>query len=149
MAEQTVTLQPSESKQVSFEAIPHEAKTYQVSVNGLTGSFVASKAPPATGMITLYGTGFDVKGTDWNWLAQWNYADGTVGVNPDDYYGWRGYNDACTPAKPIPLDNLVISQITVGSYEYGYSGLGSFGPFKVEDGKTYVLDVKTRKLSER
>ncbi|GAI66245.1 unnamed protein product [marine sediment metagenome] len=149
VSKETVELGPGDSRPVTFEAIPQQAKTYQVSVNGLTGSFVASKAPPATGMITLYGTGFDVKGTDWNWLAQWNYADGTVGVNPDDYYGWRGYNDACTPAKPIPLDNLVISQITVGSYEYGYSGLGSFGPFKVEDGKTYVLDVKTRKLSER
>ena len=148
MAEQVVELSPGESKQVSFEAMPHEARTCQVSVNGLTGSFVASEAPPAKGMITLYGTGFDVKGTDWNWLANWHYADGTSGYNIDDYYGWRGPNDACTPAKPIPLDNLVFS-ITVGSYEYGYSGLGSFGPFKVEDGKTYVIDVKTRKLSER
>lgn len=41
MAEQSVTLQPNESKLVSFEAIPHEARTYQVSVNGLTGSFRA------------------------------------------------------------------------------------------------------------
>lgn len=41
MAEQVVELAPGESKQVNFEAIPHEAKTYQVSVNGLTGSFKA------------------------------------------------------------------------------------------------------------
>ena len=41
MAEQTVELQPGESKQVSFEATPHEAKTCQVSVDGLTGSFRA------------------------------------------------------------------------------------------------------------
>lgn len=41
MAEQDVTLQPNESKLVSFEAIPHEAKTYQVSMDGLTGSFRA------------------------------------------------------------------------------------------------------------
>lgn len=45
MAEQSVTLQPEESKAVSFEATPQEARTYQVSVNGLTGSFVASEAP--------------------------------------------------------------------------------------------------------
>lgn len=44
MAQQTVTLQPGESKQVSFEAIPHEAKTYNVKVNGLTGSFVVIAA---------------------------------------------------------------------------------------------------------
>lgn len=41
MAEQTVTLQPSESTPVVFEAIPHEARTYQVTVDGLAGSFVA------------------------------------------------------------------------------------------------------------
>lgn len=41
MAEQQVTLQPGESQPVTFEAIPHEARTYQVSVNGLTGSFRA------------------------------------------------------------------------------------------------------------
>lgn len=44
MAEQSVTLQPGESKQVSFEAIPHEAKLYHVSVDGLTGSFIAVSA---------------------------------------------------------------------------------------------------------
>lgn len=47
MAEQTVELQPSESKPVSFEAIPHEAKTYHVSVNGLSGSFIAIPAVPS------------------------------------------------------------------------------------------------------
>ncbi len=39
MAEQVVELAPSEAKMVSFEAIPHEVKTYQVSVDGLTGTF--------------------------------------------------------------------------------------------------------------
>lgn len=41
MAEQQVTLQPSESKLVSFEAVPQEARAYQVTVDGLVGSFVA------------------------------------------------------------------------------------------------------------
>ena len=45
MAEQTVELQPGESRAIAFEAIPHEAKTYQVSVDGLAGSFKAT-APP-------------------------------------------------------------------------------------------------------
>lgn len=41
MAEQNITLEPGESKVVSFNATPHEARTYQVSVNGLAGSFKA------------------------------------------------------------------------------------------------------------
>lgn len=41
MAEQRVTLNPSEAQVISFEAMPKTAKTYHVSVNGLTGSFVA------------------------------------------------------------------------------------------------------------
>ena len=45
MAEQTVSLAPGESKAVSFEATPAVAKTYQVSVDGLTGSFRATEAP--------------------------------------------------------------------------------------------------------
>ncbi|GAH66433.1 unnamed protein product [marine sediment metagenome] len=45
MAEQTITLEPGESKGVSFEATPHEARTYNVVVNGVTGSFKAV-APP-------------------------------------------------------------------------------------------------------
>lgn len=46
MAEQSITLNPGESKTVSFEVIPAEARTYQVSVNGLSGSFSAVGAPP-------------------------------------------------------------------------------------------------------
>lgn len=42
MAEQTVELAPDESKEVSFEATPHEARTYQISVDGLGGSFTAT-----------------------------------------------------------------------------------------------------------
>ncbi|GAI69592.1 unnamed protein product, partial [marine sediment metagenome] len=38
MTEQSVALQPGESKVVSFEATPTVAKVYQVSVDGLTGS---------------------------------------------------------------------------------------------------------------
>ncbi|MBA7654309.1 hypothetical protein ES703_62186 [subsurface metagenome] len=41
MAEQVVELGPGESKTVSFEVTPTEAKTYSVSVNGLTGTFSA------------------------------------------------------------------------------------------------------------
>jgi len=45
MAEQVVILNPGESQVVSFEAVPSVAKTYHVSVNGLSGSF-NTIAPP-------------------------------------------------------------------------------------------------------
>ncbi len=58
MAEQTVELEPGESKVISFEAIPHEARRYQVSVNGLTGSFDAIvKQVNFTGHVTDAETG--------------------------------------------------------------------------------------------
>lgn len=46
MAEQTVELAPGESKAVSFEATPTVARIYQVSVDGLAGSFVAVEMAP-------------------------------------------------------------------------------------------------------
>jgi len=45
MAEQTVSLQPGESKVVSFDVTPAVAKTYSVSVDGLTGTFKAVEVP--------------------------------------------------------------------------------------------------------
>ena len=54
MAEQNVTLEPGESKLVSFEAIPHEARTYQVVVDGLSGSFSAVAPPPPPLDITAF-----------------------------------------------------------------------------------------------
>lgn len=47
MAEQTVYLAPGESKTISFEVTPVVAKTYQASVDGLYGSFVATTVPVA------------------------------------------------------------------------------------------------------
>ena len=47
VAEQTVTLEPGESRAISFEVTPDVAKTYQVSVDGLSGSFVATTMPVA------------------------------------------------------------------------------------------------------
>jgi len=41
MAEQSVTLEPGESKTISFEVTPTVAKSYSVSVDGLSGSFTA------------------------------------------------------------------------------------------------------------
>lgn len=42
-----VTLNPGESKVVAFEVIPTVPRAYQVSVDGLMGSFVATEIPKA------------------------------------------------------------------------------------------------------
>ena len=44
MTEKSVTLAPGEIVSVSFKATAHEARTYQVSVNGLKWSFTALPA---------------------------------------------------------------------------------------------------------
>ena len=47
MAEQNVSLDAGESKVVSFIVTPTVAKTFHVSVDGLSGSFVCTEAPVA------------------------------------------------------------------------------------------------------
>ncbi len=47
MAEREVTLEPGQSVTVSFEVTPTEAKTFHVSVDGLSGSFIATEVPVA------------------------------------------------------------------------------------------------------
>lgn len=47
MAAKTVTLEPGESKAVSFEVTPTELGVYSVSVDGLTGSFSVVEVPVA------------------------------------------------------------------------------------------------------
>ncbi len=54
MAERTIELAPGESSLVSFEAVPAEARSYQVLVNGLEGSFSAVAPAPAK---FVYATG--------------------------------------------------------------------------------------------
>ena len=63
MAEQAVELAPGESEVVTFEATPHEARTYQVSVDGLSGSFMASLAPVnLSGVVSNAITGSPIAG---------------------------------------------------------------------------------------
>ena len=47
MAEQSVTLEPGESRTIAFEVVPDVARTYSVTVDGLYGSFVATTVPVA------------------------------------------------------------------------------------------------------
>ena len=46
MAQDTVILNPGESKVVSFMTVPNAAGSYQVQVDGLTGQFLASEVSP-------------------------------------------------------------------------------------------------------
>lgn len=48
----TITLNPGESKVASFSFTPTVAKSYVVSVDGLSGSFVAIEAPVAEFEVT-------------------------------------------------------------------------------------------------
>jgi len=92
MAEQTVTLQPGESRTVSFEVTPTVAKTYHVSVDGLSGSFAATAVPVANlyGIVTDAHTGLPLPGvlvTLKGGIAQaYTGADGSFsfeGLTPD------------------------------------------------------------------
>lgn len=47
VAEQTVSLEPGESKVISFEVTPVVAKSYSVSVDGLYGGFLVTEMPVA------------------------------------------------------------------------------------------------------
>lgn len=64
MVEQTVELEPSESRVVTFEAVPSEARTYNVLVDGLSGSFRAIPLPPPDGR-------FVIAYAWWEDLADW------------------------------------------------------------------------------
>ena len=63
MAEKSVTLEPGQSKVVAFEASPSKAGTYQVSVDGLTGSFNAKavEIPFVTVPCVYCGATFDTE----------------------------------------------------------------------------------------
>lgn len=157
MAEQTIELAPGESRVVSFEAVPHEVKVYHVSVDGLTGSFTAVEAPK--GVITLYMTGVSTQ----EWQVGWYYPDeGIFRYHRKDYHGapntsWRAPYDPCTPPPeyPINLNNLIVKIATYSEVHVcphtGYKGScrwGEFGPFVVEDGGIYTINIQTGELSE-
>ena len=54
MAEQIVELTPGESKEVAFEVTPPEAREYQVSVDGLVGSFKVIGPPLMVSEIAIH-----------------------------------------------------------------------------------------------
>jgi len=137
MAEQTVELSPGESKQVSFEAIPHEAKTYQVLVNGLTGSFVAVIPPVAS----LRGTVLNSRGDP---VERTVYVGGTY-ERLDTTYRIVGYLQV-THSDPetgiFRFEGLPVGKIDIWVRDWPYpmsrsvalvEGLNVVGPYIVSD----------------
>ncbi len=98
MAEQIVTLNPGESKIVTFEAIPYAAKTYSVKVDGLTGSFRA--ASPPSGIFYGYVRTLGQTNIIPNALIQ-AYYDAATFTDKNGYYeiagllSGRSYKIAC------------------------------------------------------
>ena len=133
---------------------------------------LAWAAPVAKGIITLYATGlrtFDwpggvrMEGTPYeqyippgtyaDWYAEWYYPPWRA--NMEDYHWVRTQNDPCTPPEPIDLNNLLIKVHDDWSDEIcpatGYGGAcewGPFGPFVVEDGGVYTINIRTGVLTE-
>ena len=97
MAEQSVTLNPGESRVVSFSATPSEARTYQVLVDGLTGSFAAI-APP---FYWLRPTGH--KPGSWNdeELAYDGWTDTRAEVTGVGTQSWSPYLELTIEATEI------------------------------------------------
>lgn len=158
----TVTLNPGESKVASFVFTPSEANVHSVLVNGLAGSFNAIQV--AVGMITLYGTGVPPhSGAPWptEWTVGWYYADRDTFLRNKEYYPpagfvtpWKWITDPCTPPEPIDLNNLFVKIETYAEEEVcpltGFLGACMwpvYGPFTVENGKVYTINVTTGVLT--
>ncbi len=146
MAQQIVTLTPSQSKLVSFEAVPHEAKTYSVKVDGLTGSFRAV-SPEAEGTI-----GITIADPPPNCVTF------RVGLkrNPEDVGGWTDTVSIGQVAKPKILAPAWL--VTVSIYDSGPNWIGGFvewpeskyykPPLYIEQGGLYQYTLATHTLTK-
>ncbi|MBA7674646.1 hypothetical protein ES703_82867 [subsurface metagenome] len=124
MAEQTVTLNPGESKVVTFEVTPSKARAYQVTVNGLTGSFVASPVP---GYITITYLRFEPP---------------AVNVGEEIAIRVNAGNEGETTASrtvECKINGVVIGTITVTLDPGQWRGL--FFYFTPEEAGTYDVEV--------
>jgi len=123
----TVTLNPGESKLVSFEFKPQEAKTYQVLVNGLSGSIIAVPAvvPPFAFSNLRVQRLTCQSASAWNTLDFWctisNPTDRTITHILTPVYQ-VGYKGGLSSPMEAPL---YAREITLGpgqSYEYYLAG---------------------------
>ena len=115
------------------------------------------------GMITLYGIGVPPhSGAPWptEWTVSWYYAEYGKYIGNVEYYPpagfetrWKWITDPCTPPEPIDLSNLRVKIETYAEDEIcpftGFRGACMwpvYGPFVVEDGGIYTIDVTTGEL---
>ncbi|GAH53069.1 unnamed protein product [marine sediment metagenome] len=121
MASKEVTLNPGESKVVTFEAIPSEARIYQVLVNGLTGSFVAV-AP----FYWLLPTGHIDPENDWD--NEPGAYDGIIDTYAENWTGiekWSGFIELIIPPTDISgVRCYITSPLTpkIGDIDVFYDG---------------------------
>lgn len=108
MAKQTVEVAPGESKVVSFEAVPSKAKTYHVSVDGLTSSFVAREVLPEKVTFSVEVSNIPGYASEaYEWFIS---------------YGGENYGMWTPISAPITLDNvpksgLLQATLTGGPYK--------------------------------
>jgi len=147
MAEQEVALAPGESKVVTFEAIPHEARTYQVSVNGLTGSFMAT-APEITVSFDSLDV-WDIEGVPFvsvgmeagvpsgddfiTWYNHWNMAQHNMYLTPGAKQVWN-----CAGEDILIQTASDLSEYQACHTQLGYDVLGPIVDAFMECGVTLV-----------
>lgn len=141
MAEQAVELAPGESKQVSFEAVPGKAKTYNVSVNGLTGSFRAIEMPILPFGFTPGTSSAQVcpeSDVYWYPTLRWTVSNqNPVAVTHTLQLWQQVVSDAYgNPGSPSPVSDIgnpdapVLIEVTLqpgGQFSYYYAGRFYYG----------------------
>jgi len=97
-----VTLNPGESKVVSFQFIPQEVRIYQVSVDGLSGSFSAIAAPVLPSIKLI--------GFHYVWRAQstWSLTDRMIHGQDITHIGVVLRNDEVADVPSVSLKFRII-----------------------------------------
>lgn len=136
----TVTLNPGESKIAAFEITPTEARTYQVFVDGLTGSFAAIPLPVIGCTFTVIncppaGAGYEAK--FYTPTGAWVPCGG-VGTIPFDMDKWRPW------FLFIDIDRFSIVDGSWGGDIATYEEWAS----NMYNGKNYQFDWDTKLLTE-
>lgn len=125
MAEQIVTLNPGESKVVTFTNTPLEARTFEVAIDGLIGTFSAIPVQPERVTVTI---------THKNAPITWKYShDLNAGWNFATYQGE-------TTAVRNAVESIQASLLNIGYYigtiyyEYGMDDI-------VQQGSAVAVNV--------
>lgn len=132
MAEQSISLNPGESRVISFEAIPQEAKVYQVAVNGLTGSFIATRVAEKGFSLRLTGT----------WGPKWVVSFYGYPWQMTKQAQWFPEGPGVVTVKIVCLNADYTCPLEDPLCE------GKEWQVTLEDGRSYILNASTGELSE-